>query len=78
MQIDHTALLAILGSIITVLFGLLCAILGWGGNKLIQKMDQLYDRMDSYVSGIHVRINGIDTRVTVLETRCRSRHDDPG
>jgi hypothetical protein len=74
---SETAMLSVLGVVCATLFGLLCGLLGYGGNKLILKMDQLYDRMDNYVSNIHVRINGIDTRLTIIETRRENRHDDP-
>ena len=68
-------MLTVLGTICATLFGLLCALLAFGGTKLINKMDQLYDRVDDYVSNLHVRINGLDTRVTVLETKCKTRHE---
>ena len=74
---NEATVLTMLGALCSILFGLICALIGYGGNKIIQKMDQLYERVDGYVNNLHVRINGIDTRVTVLETRCRSRHDDP-
>lgn len=77
MSIDHTTLLAILGGVCSTLFGLLCALLGYGGTKIIAKLDQLYERVDGYVGTLHTRINGIDTRLTIIETRCRVRHNDP-
>ena len=74
---SDTALLATLGTVCAALFGLLCGLLGYSGNKLITKMDQLYDRLDTHVAGLHTRINGIENRVTVIETRCKGRHNDP-
>ena len=73
----ETTMLSVLGVVCATLFGLLCGLLGYGGNKLIEKMDQLYARMDNYISNIHVRVNGLDNRLTIVETRYRSRHNDP-
>lgn len=63
-------------SLVAALFGLLCLILGWMGNKIYIKLDELGKALTKIAGDLHERINGIDRRVTVIETLCKSRHSD--
>ncbi|OGT54234.1 MAG: hypothetical protein A3E01_00155 [Gammaproteobacteria bacterium RIFCSPHIGHO2_12_FULL_63_22] len=67
---NETMLLALAASLVAAMFGLLCAILGWLGNRIYNKVDEMSNSLTSMASELHTRISGIDRRVTVVETRC--------
>ena len=62
-------------SLVAVMFGLLCAIMGWVGNRVSVKLDELDAKISAMASELHTRINQIDNRVTKLETRCAFEHN---
>ena len=63
-------LLSISAVLVATLFGLLTSLLGWGGSKVIARLDAVVEKLESVAGQLHHRINGIDRRVTVIETRC--------
>lgn len=63
-----TQLLAIAGSLVAVMFGLLTAILGWIGAKMYAKMEELGITLHNIANDLHDKINNLDRRVTVVET----------
>lgn len=64
----ETQLLTIAASLVATLFGLLIAVLGWLGNKIYGKLEEMGNTMHVIASDLHSRINNLDTRVTVVET----------
>lgn len=64
----ETQLLTIAASLVATLFGLLVAILGWLGNKIYGKLEEMGNTMHVIASDLHSRINNLDNRVTVVET----------
>lgn len=62
-------LLTISGVLVATLFGLLMAVLGWGGNRVIDRLDAVVEKLNDVSETLHHRINRIDRRVTVIETR---------
>jgi uncharacterized protein YoxC len=70
----ETQLLTMAASLVATLFGLLVVILGWLGNKIYSKLDEMSGTMRSIEWDLHDRINGLDKRVTVIETRCTTNH----
>lgn len=71
----ETQLLTMAASLVATLFGLLVVILGWLGNKIYSKLDEMSGTMRAIEGDLHDRINGIDKRVTVIETRCMTNHE---
>lgn len=67
---SETQMLTISGVLVATLFGLLTTVIGWGAQKVINKLDLLYQKLEDETRSISERINGIDRRVTRLETRC--------
>lgn len=67
-------MLSIASSIVATLFGLLVLILGWIGNKLYSKLDEISKRLERMAGELHERINGIDRRLTVVESACDHHH----
>lgn len=70
---SDATLLAIAASLVAAMFGLLCAILGWLGNRIYNKVDEMAKSLTAMAGELHNRINGIDRRVTVVETRFSNR-----
>lgn len=64
-------------SMVGVMFGLLCCILGWIGNRISVKLESLDDKVDKLASELHTRVNQLDQRVVRLETRCDFEHGKP-
>lgn len=70
----ETQLLTMAASLVATLFGMLVMILGWLGNKIYAKLDEMSGTMRAIEGDLHDRINGLDKRVTVIETRCEANH----
>ncbi len=66
--------LAVAGWMVAALFGMLCAILGWIGNKIFEKLNSMSDDIHKLASELHERVNGLDRRVTIIETKCATNH----
>ena len=67
---SDTQLLTIACSLVATLFGLLVAIIAWGGARVIAKLEDVAKQLSSTAGELSGRINGIDVRVAKLETRC--------
>lgn len=71
---NEQLLLTISMSLVATFFGLLVALIAFGGTKVINKLDAMVDKLNDVASELHTRINGIDRRVTVIETKCDGQH----
>ena len=71
---NELTLLAIASSLTAAMFGVLCVVLGWLGNRIYIKVDEMTKAIQIMATELHERINGIDRRVTVVETRCDVSH----
>lgn len=63
----ETTMLAIAASLVATLFGLLVAVLGWLGAKVVNRLDAVVTKLEEVKTDLHERINGIDRRVVKLE-----------
>jgi hypothetical protein len=75
---SETQLLTMAAGLVACLFGLLCAILGWLGNGIFNKLDGLQKSMSEMATELHEKLNALDRRVTVVETRCTANHGKGG
>lgn len=66
---NDTLLLTIAASLVATLFGVLIAILGWMGNKVYVKLDEMARTMHTIAGDLHTRISGIDIRLVRVETK---------
>lgn len=64
----ETMLLTLASSLVATLFGLLVLIVGWLGNKLYSKLDEMSKNLVAMAGELHGRINDIDRRLIVVET----------
>lgn len=71
----ESAMLAISGALVATMFGLLVAVLGWIGNKIYTKLDEVAGTMHKIEGDLRGKIGDLDRRVTVVETRCLNRHE---
>ena len=71
---NDAQLLTIACSLVATLFGILVAIIGWGGSRVISKLEDVADKLNTMAVELHARINDIDVRVSVMETKCESHH----
>lgn len=67
-------LFTVTGWLVASLFGLLCAILGWIGNKIFTKLESMSEGLSAIASELHEKVNGIDRRLTIVETKCTTNH----
>lgn len=72
---DDTSVLTLALALVAVLFGLLTTVLGWMGNKVYSKLDEMSKSLNTIKAELHQRIAGIDRRVTVIETRLELRSE---
>lgn len=70
----ETAMLAIAASLVATLFGILVLIVGWIGNKLYSKLDEMARALTQLGDTLHTRINAINTRLVRVETSCDITH----
>jgi hypothetical protein len=56
-------------TIVSSLFGLLTLIIGWMGNKIYDKLNEMSATMRRVENDLHGRITDLDRRVTVVETK---------
>ena len=71
---NDAQLLTIACSLVATLFGLLVAIIAWGGSRVISKLEDVANKLNSMAVELHARINDLDIRVAVVETRCTEHH----
>ena len=55
-------------SLVGVFFGLLMTVIGWMGNKLYGKVEEMNQSLRQMANELHERITGIDKRLTRVET----------
>lgn len=67
---SEISILAIAGSLVATLFGLLAVIVGWMGSRVILKLDDVVEMLRKVEAELHTRINRLDNRITAIETRC--------
>lgn len=65
---NDTQLIAIVIGLLAVVFGLLMAVLGWIGNKLYLKVEEVNKSIQMMASELHTRINNHESRLTRIET----------
>lgn len=63
----ENTLLILAISLVGVFFGLLMAVLGWIGNKVYNKVDEISKNLVTMAGELHERINGIDSRLIRVE-----------
>lgn len=71
---NDAQLLTIACSLVATLFGILVAIIAWGGSRVISKLEDVAAKLNTMAVELHARINDIDVRVSVIETKCESHH----
>jgi len=67
---DQMWVITVLLSLVAALFSILVLMLGWMGNKLYGKLDEMARAMHNIESDLHGRISNLDRRVTRVETKC--------
>ena len=60
--------LSMAASLVAGLFGILAAIIGWTGSRVITRLDDMVSKLTDVAGELHTRINGLDTRLTRVET----------
>ena len=71
---NDAQLLTIACSLVATLFGILVAIIGWGGSRVISKLEDVANKLNTMAVELHGRIIDIDVRVSVIETKCETNH----
>lgn len=66
---DATTLLTISASLVAALFGVLCAVIGWVGSRVVVKQDELMAKLDLVKDDLHTRINHLGIRLVKVETK---------
>lgn len=69
-MMNETSLVAIAGSLVATLFGMLTIVVGWMGSRVIEKLDDVVVALGKVEAELHARISRLDLRVTAIETRC--------
>lgn len=64
---DTISLLTLASTLVAALFGVLIAILGWMGNKMYDKLNEMANSMRMIEKDLHGQISSLDRRVTRLE-----------
>lgn len=72
----ETQILAVATSLCATLFGILILLLGWLGNKIYTKLDEMNKSQIAMASCFHDKLNVLDRRVTVVETKCEAHHNN--
>lgn len=66
---EMSVLFTIVLSLVGVFFGLLMTVIGWIGNKLYNKVDEMSVNLVKMASELHTRINDLHTRLVRVETQ---------
>jgi len=66
---EMSVLFTIVLSLVGVFFGLLMTVIGWIGNKLYNKVDEMSVNLVKMDSELHTRINDLHTRLVRVETQ---------
>ena len=62
------AFTALMLSLVGTFFGLLVAVLGWIGNKIYSKLDEMNSSLTKLDRDLTLRMHDIDKRVSKIET----------
>lgn len=74
MTVNDTQLLTIACSLVATLFGILVAIIAWGGSRVIAKLEDVANKLNAMAVELHAKINNLDIRISVMETKCEEHH----
>ena len=68
-------MLSFYSAIVTVLFGIIMALLGWLGTRLYNKLEEMSKSIRSIEGDLHERVTNIDKRLVAVESQCRFEHE---
>ena len=71
----NAQMLSLYSTIVTTLFAILVAVLGWLGTRLYVKLDEMSKSLRIIEGDLHDRITNIDKRLVAVESRCIYEHD---
>lgn len=71
-MIDTMWLLTIACALVATIFGVLLTVLGWIGNKLYLKVEEIAATMHQIAGDLHGKISDLDRRQTRTEARLDS------
>jgi hypothetical protein len=72
--VSEMFIISLLLGMVATMFGLLTMVVGWFGNRMIAKMDEMHSTVHNIEADIHSKLGQLDKRVTVVETVMRSVH----
>lgn len=78
-MVTTSQVLTVAGALIGAMFGLLIMMVGWVGNKLYTKLDEVGGLIRAVERDVHGRITELDRRVAKVEVRCemsKRGHDE--
>lgn len=81
----ETAMLTLAGMLVAALFGVLTAIVGWIGSRVVEKLDalvemlhalreELHDKINMVNGELNGRLNRHDSRLAAIEAKCGVFH----
>ena len=68
-MIDPMWMLTIAGALLSAVALMLMWVLGWIGNKLYSKLEEITRSLNKIAGDLHDRINSHDRRITTVETK---------
>ena len=71
---NDTQLLTIACSLVATLFGILVAIIAWGGSRVIAKLEDVANKLNAIAVELHEKINNLAVRISVIETKCEEHY----
>lgn len=71
-MIDSMWMLTIAGALVASVFGVLLAVLGWIGNKVYSKVEEIAKTMHQIAGDLHGKIGELDRRQTRTEALLES------
>lgn len=60
-------LISAAGFLISAMFGILAAVMGWMGSRVVCKQDEIMEKFDTIKDNLNVRINGLEYRLVRVE-----------
>ena len=72
--VSEMFVISLLLGMVAAMFGLLTMVVGWFGNRMVVKMDEMHSTVHNIEADIHSKLGHLDRRVTVVETVMRSVH----
>lgn len=70
---SDTQFLSVLMSLVAALFGIIIMILGWLGNKMYSKLDEMNRTIPVILAELAGRVRDLDRRVSRIETHVFER-----